>query len=403
MKQNWIFKIPKIYCGVTLSIDAIFENPKNYVIFQLYLDIVQYQLGSALYYAQLCSSGYEMNIGLNQIQIMFYGYNDAIERIIKIVVDKLFNITPKENEFHDAKYDMKNYLKNFIYNPAFALATDYIKEKFYTINFTNNELLNAIQNVTYDDIIKPKTWIGTNCNMKTFIYGNINANVDHILRHFNKFKCNGTNNNGSNSIIYLDKGEQNIYLKKSLNDNDDNNAILAFFEIGKIIKDETNNWIKQILLLMLVEYHVKEKFFSQLRSVEQSGYIVKAYINKFQDNIGALYGLTFLIQSPHLSPVTLRKRIRKFTKDMNKLLINITDEQFNAYKLVTKSSLVTDFTSSYDEFSYYWSQIVSSEYIFNGKEILANNIDDITKEEFYNEYFINKNTRKIRILEIYKN
>ncbi|QKF93736.1 peptidase M16 [Fadolivirus algeromassiliense] len=401
------FNIPQINCSLILYTNKLHENVKNFIITELYFMLIEYQLNSVLYYASMCSSGFAVNIKHNYIIVTFYGYPDTILKIINVFIDTLLNLKITEKAFNFVKYDLKNNLLNFIYKPAFMIGMDYFKEKLYKINYTNNELLDGLHHITIKDMMIPKQWFEHNCYTKTFIYGNINDELmKEISNSFKIFNCNDSAQQiKNNNIILLNPGEEQLYLKKSLNKSDDNYFILIYFEIGNIIKNITKNWDHDVLCTLLIETHVKEKFFSQLRTIEQSGYIVKSHIQTFQDKKGYLLGISFLIQSPEFNPIVLRKKIRNFIKDMYNKLNELDDKKFTQYKLINKNLINKKFLTQDDEFGFYNTEIISGDYVFNVKEILASNIDKITKKqvvEFYEKHFINKATRKIRILEMYK-
>ena len=62
--------------------------------------------------------------------------------------------------------------------------------------------------------------------------------------------------------------------------------------------------------------------------------------------------------------------------------------------------------SQNEEFNFMRNEIANGEYKFNYKELLIKEIEKITQKQliqFYEDYFINQNSRKIRSIELYKN
>ena len=107
------FNIPKIYCNLILYIDKILKNAKNFLITQIYFDLVNNKLSTILYNAGLCSTGYQVNMQNNYVQIIFYGYSDVFEKIVKVVIDNIINLTIKEKEFDFIKYNYHDVLVKF--------------------------------------------------------------------------------------------------------------------------------------------------------------------------------------------------------------------------------------------------------------------------------------------------
>ncbi len=167
----------------------------------------------------------------------------------------------------------------------------------------------------------------------------------------------------------------------------------------------------------------QEKFFNQLRSKEQSGYIVKSILNKLgspnlsksgksksedknKDNIGYVFGLSYIVQSPKKDPIMLRKRIKNFVTKMGEYINGMTNDEFDEYVKVFVINLKKDNVNLYEEFSKNSESITNKTYIFNVEDQLASVHNKITKDvlyKFYDQHFLNKDSRKIRIIEMYSN
>ena len=95
----------------------------------------------------------------------------------------------------------------------------------------------------------------------------------------------------------LNPGDEQLYLKKSSNPEDNNNVISLFFEFKKTIRHQTKDWDTLYLTLAILDLHIGKKFFADLRSKQQTGYVVRGNLKKFMDIEGILIGYNFLIQS----------------------------------------------------------------------------------------------------------
>jgi insulysin len=403
------FDNPKVYCNFILYFDDFYKHAKNFILMQMYIELIEVKLKSTLYYAGLFSTIFTMSILTNCISINFIGFNDTIEKIIDIILEALLNIKIDENSYEMTKYELNENLKNFVYNPAYILVQDYFKEKLYTINYTNQELQDASHQIEYKDILIPQQWfLKGDCYSKIFIYGNIEKEkAIELSQKFNRFQCNDEKKLVmKNKIITLSKGEQHVYVKKSLNEIDENYVILLFFEIGNIINKVTPDWDIDTLCLAILDVYTKEIFFSELRTKEQLGYIVRSFQQQFVNEKGTFMGLSFLIQSPTTDPEKLKKKIKQFINKMFLELKGLDNKKIELYKSITKNLISKKFISNDEEFSFMGSEIIFDSYIFNYRELLTRKINDITKDiliAFYEKHFINKNTRKIRILELLKN
>ena len=155
----------------------------------------------------------------------------------------------------------------------------------------------------------------------------------------------------------------------------------------------------------MIDLHVREQFFTDLRTQEQSGYIVRSMLQTFDDANGSLHGISFLIQSPNFHPIILRKKIKHFVEKMYVKLQKINDKQFKTYKSIIQSTLMEKFKSQNDEFTFMIREIANGDYKFNYYELLLQKIEKMEKSQlikFYNKYFIDRETRKLRNIEMYK-
>ncbi|ARF09651.1 Zn-dependent peptidase [Indivirus ILV1] len=395
------FEIPKIFCNLILYNDNFYKNAKDNLLLSLYLGIIQERLTYKLYNANVVGTGYNALMNSNCININFFGYIGGIDKIIDLFIDAFLNIEITEQEFNLEKYELDRNLKNFIYNQPFLIANDYFKEKLYLINHTNDELITMLNKITFKEINKPKSF---KWDVKTFVYGNIDQ---HIVNEFNQ-KCEIFNSEIKtkrvSKIYKLQDGEQHTYIKKSLNPEEKNNLIYLFCEIGNVIKKTSHDWDITILCTHLIELILREKFFTELRTVEQTGYIVKTNVRYYEANKGDVIGIVFMIQS-HIYPNILRKKIKKFIEKQYNGLKDESNEYIDQLKKTLKTSIEVKFDSPYEEYDFMSNEIISQEYIYDYKELVLKNIDKIDKQmllDFYDKYLIDKKTRKIRILEMYK-
>lgn len=406
-KRDNTFKIPKIYCSVVLYLDQLHSSINSYLTLDLYLRLVDNKLNAELYYSNVFSAGYTYSIFQNYVLLIFYGFNDNILHIMNTYFKALFEPKFTEKEFNLAKYEYKQYLENVKFNAPFTIIGEYAKENIYLVNYTTTELLNTMKNITYDTIALHESWLSDTCSVTSFIYGNIDNNIiKSVNDKLNLFHCDKRNKASKfDNIIQLNPGETQLHIKKNPNKAENNNAILLIFEIEHIIKNKTPKWRELLNCIYLVHLHINEKFFTQLRTHEQLGYIVRSLVGNFDNTTGSLFYLSFLVQSPHTSPIQIRKRIKKFIKDMFIELGKLNNEKFENYKTIIKNRYKRVLLTQDDEFDSINSEILTQEFAFNYKDELYDAIDNITLDtllEFYNKYLLNSNTRKVRIIEMYK-
>ncbi len=239
------------------------------------------------------------------------------------------------------------------------------------------------------------------CGIRSFIYGNIDQEIITTLKKkLDKLNCGQQILEKKINTLYLSDGEENVYIRFVENKTDNNNVVYCFFEIGQTFY---GTWVDKIVYTYLIDLMTREKFFNQLRTNEQLGYLVKSGVTSFSDVNGQLTGLFFAVQS-NISPDKLRKRIKQFITDMCKVIENMSNDDIETYKTNLQNQCLMKFASPYNEFLFYETEIMSGDKQFDQKEMIYEGVHAVDKKsiiEFYNKYFINKETRKVRLLQIF--
>lgn len=418
-KKDDLFKDPKVVISVSVSNDGLSKTVTNYVLFNLYISIVDYLLISFNYYAYLAGSYSSFYISYEMLTFNVTGYSNTIDKIINKVMTTFTNLKDIDENvlltvFSTVKKKYEDTLRNYIYSTPVSLAIDYIKKKSYNRYYEFNDQLEVLRKlkVNTDNLSKIVNIMSTlknSCRTKIFVGGNISKeNAIKIAAYYTYFTPVGSQLIDSGMPIIkvseLKPGQTDIYKKKTLNSNEVDSAIAYFYEIGFIKKNVTKDWDKNIVLLILINTLISDKFFYQLRSVEQSGYIVNSKVYSIGSVENRLRGYLFMIQSYKKTPDDLQARIQLFVNSSYKNIKKISDKELQKYKDTLVSSLKEKDNNMYEHFNSLITEINLGDYLFNIKEILIKAVKSITKNDvsiFFKKYFIDKNTTKVRIVKVY--
>lgn len=405
------FKKPKILGSFIFFFDKGFDA-FSYTVYALYGRLFDNHLASFSYYASLANSYFSVSLRYDYIQFDINIYHNNSDIIIKKLVDSFLNMEISNEELDMVKREHRIDMINFKNLSLHIQGHELLKEKSYNRYFNNRDILSVLKNldkeITLDDIYKIRNYFVSNMRMRCLLQGNIDEKLTNdIVTLFNKFINNNDNNvinvntNKNSWVKGLDAGHEEIYFKKACKD-EKNNFINVFYEIGKI---SGNNWENKIAFLLLCELIVKEKFFDQLRSKEQLGYIVKAYHNSFGYIENRINGITFMIQSPKKGSEYLKRRIKKFIDHIKNVIDTTNDKKFNKLKNTLKNQLLSKDDNLHDEFTRNLNEVMSGKYVFDFKEVMLKFLpkyDLILFRNQFNNYFINRHSRKMRIIMIDK-
>ncbi len=405
-KKDNKFKLPKVLVKIKLYNHKISDNLRNRALFNLYINIINYTNLSDSYYAILAGTDFKIVSDMETVEIHLFTYYQKVKKILKLIVNSVINPKFDQNIFNFVKMAYHKELENFIYDSPVALGLEYLKEKSFKVFYSNEEILKIINDIEYVDVKKVRDMIINSSKMKCFIGGNIHKkDATNLVNILSKLTPKKSIKSGM-PIVKMDllqPGQIDEYIRDAYNPEEPDSAIILFYEIEFLRSDTTKNWDKLFGMLLMTNILTEERFFHELRSIQQSGYIVKSFII----NLGGLYnsvrGLSFLIQSSKKSLEELEKNIKLFIKNSFKFIKNLNDTDFENTKKTVITLLNRNDNSMIDEFNRYFSQIFTGEYMFDKNKIVSVAVEQITKkdlENFFNRYFIDTNTKKMRVVKI---
>jgi secreted Zn-dependent insulinase-like peptidase len=281
---------------------------------------------------------------------------------------------------------------NFKYLPPYILVKKY-KNKLINKNyFIEEDILSVLDDIVFDDVQYILNNI-THGLLKCFVYGNIAQKKSQILVDIaTKILGNADIYKYKKIDMFPITTKKKQVTKISKNINDNNSALLLTYRIGYVIDNKTNDWAEKLCYINILDLIIAKEYFNQLRTIEQLGYIAKAYDSITGDSMIPVYGYSFLIQSSFKDSDYLLKRTLNFIQKFGKNIENMIDE-FNNCKDTLLITYSKDFQNIYEEFNYNADIILHGSELFNKKQILLKTIQNISFAnfvEFFNTYFINK-------------
>ena len=413
-KKDNEFNFPKILLSVVIYNKGIYDSITNYTFWQIFIKLLIKKHESQIFEMDIAGSTVSIKLSYNTITFQVNSYNDIIGNILEDftnMFNKSSDFTLEEFELVKNMYTLE--LQNNVYLSPYVIGNMYLDEKSMRVHYTFYEILDELKNVNYTKFSEKQIQMSLLGSSKIIglIQGNCyKENAIQYITYFNKFiKKNKYAHNTMFELDALQNGDVKIYTKKSFNKCENDSSVCVFYEIGKHIIDsndsnDINNYNYGISLLMLIHNILKEQFFHQLRTIDQCGYIVTSNLGKINTNYECLYGEKFIIQSAKISPKDMRSKIMKFIKKSLELIKDVTDDILNKYRKIVITELFEPNHNIYEEFYKNLYSITNNDYEFNNRQKIKVILNKITRTElvkFYENYFVNKTTRKIRVVEIY--
>ena len=390
------FKLPHAFIYLYLMSPKTISSVRNMISTSLYSMIVKHYMSEKLYPAVCAGLGYEMYSEEKGMLLKLSGYNEKLPVLLNIITNNLKSIggLMEKSVFETYRKQLKKNCYNNLINSKFFNKDCrlFIVEEDH--KFTLDRYLEA-DKITFEDIVAFSNSFLDQLKVKILVQGNIEKSTSleigqTVLRNLN---CNAIDDGArlESRARKLPIGSHVLHIKSMLPD-DKNSTITNYIQIG-------SSSIRLQCFIELIEKVIEEPLFDILRTQEQLGYSVGC---SHRFNHGVL-GISFTVQSQEdKNPTTaVDARIEKFIHEhMLSALEKMTDDEFATVQtaLIKLKNIVDVELES--EVNRNWSEITSSEYIFNRLELESQMIAKLTKEkivDFYKSRIIAPDARKLSI------
>ncbi len=350
--------------------DYIFNTIISSIISNIAINIINYYF--SLYFCQYFNVDYNVmmlkNNNMGIISLIISGYNDKFMDFVKMVLLKIKTIKPNKNIILLYKDKYKDYLEKKNTQTPWSYA-DMVMDMMHPYNYHYVEQLKVLPNIDSKMIYKRIITIikMEKFNITTLWYGNIDKPTDIIT--------------GNNMIKYkkiIPKPINNIIIKHP-NKDEKNKCVLVslpcteYKDYQFIPRDNA--------MVMILASVLQQPVYGELRTKHQLGYMVGSF--GYYDNIN-LY-INIKVQSDKELKL-IESTIYNFMEEFKETLKNYNENQFNKIKQSVYDKLLEPFTTMNDMNNYMLSEIKKEKYIFNRRDIIADEIKNIKLNDIIKLY-----------------
>ncbi|KAJ3189796.1 hypothetical protein HDU85_000080 [Gaertneriomyces sp. JEL0708] len=311
------FLVPEAACIFNIKTPAIRpDNAPSLVLASLYNRFVHERLNELSYDAS--SAGLHYDIWVHQdtgIAMQIDGYSEKALLLMKEVLERLRNPEFTEGEFVIFKESLLRSYKNAAKNPPVRQAMETVSETIYEQYCSSDMLAKAANDVTLDDLRDFSRTLFSTRYIEAFAGGNLTsasamAAWELVLADLPGAACDPSS--VQKSGVRPMTGDRPEFHTKDLGVK--GNAVVWVCELGK--KDVWKRTGQQLLAKLS-----KEPFYTELRTKQQTGYIVSSGL--FEAN-KQLY-LQAAVQSSTHDPRDLLARIELFQEAFLRDLVESAD------------------------------------------------------------------------------
>lgn len=382
----------------SIYVPEIFKNPLYDMLMNIYMfSINEYLIQTT---AQLMFSGFTIECSYESecVSIVVKGYSEFVPSILQLLYRTLnMNISelPKLRTIIDNKIGKyQEELSNYIFTAPYVQCVELINSLMDAQYISNEAKVRLIDSITYNNVVTMRElYSKTPKKVICMVAGNMSEseclNVGHILSE-NEHQF--ANYDVEQMRSRIKTTSSNVQIESVKNSKERNSSILYGVNIGFQVNGYTENWDMMISLMNIVDNLISERFFNQLRTIEQLGYIARTSIMRIGSDMYPYYVNAFVVQSAIKKPDYIKERIDLFLKDAKKFLTDIEQSKYDELIASEIRTLENERENMFSKAIEMFGFIDSLGQDIDTKKKMVYAFKKITKNmiiEFYEKYYIN--------------
>ena len=363
------FGMPRGSVRVMISSEDTSANPQNYVKAQLYQTLLSRSLNEYGYPAKIAGLQYGLTMNRRGLAITLSGYQDKQKLLLKDILMAVETFNPDRESFAQEKVLMEDRLKNKAYQPPYRQAMENLARATYVRSPSDEQMLNALEKVSFDDVIEFSDDFYRHINVEMLVYGNHSQSEAVALGQLVKKTLLNKNNRASRyNEPYQLLGDKDLALKLDIEHGD--SVLISYYQLPV-----TDN--KSRAQYALLGRLMATPFFNALRTEQQLGYVVFAGARPVEKHPGVV----FVVQSPKLDPIGIEQRVDSFLNDQVKRLQQLSDEELGQYRQGLIGDLLKKDDNLDERSSRFWYGISSGELDFDNHLRIADEVRSVKPED----------------------
>ena len=364
-KKDDQFWVPKANVNVVLRSAILNASAMTAVMAQLFKDLVDDSLVEYSYDADLAGLEYSITSHAVGLDVTVSGYNDKMHVLLEKVLRSIRDLEIKEDRFKIVKDRKLRSLRNFEFQEPYYQVGTYSRWLASERGFVNHQLLEELPSITSDDLRRFIPQILSQLHIEVLAHGNLYREdalrLTDIVDSTMQSRTLPSSQWPVRRSLILPPGSNYVY-KRLLKDPQNVNHCIDYVLFTHLNTDRTTR-----AKLLLFAQIASEPVFDTLRSKEQLGYVVSSSPTV----MAAVSGWRVLIQSER-TPEYLEERIDVFLTNFADKLKDMSEEDFDAYKVALINSRLEKLKNLNQETGRFWTHVTSERCDFEqGKSQLS--------------------------------
>ena len=375
-------KLPRAHIVARFVTSLPGSNAKSFLVNELWARLINQILMP--WQEKLSLAGISLSIkpSYSGLAFQFDGFSDKIPLALSDLFVKLDKMKFDESLFKNQKFDYLRHLKNIPYSSSYKQVIKMMRSEMNPYHYYSADHISLGSKISLSDIEKHHKSVLSSSSMQLASYGNLD--VSKL-----KSKIHPKLSTTKISLDFMDKAYSPLIIKKKLKiqSKDNNYAWTSVRQIGaRNVKSES--------FMLLLETLLSDRFFNELRTHQQLGYVVAAFPYKDPKKVG----IQFLIQSSKYKPGEIRSKVHEWLRSDGPKLKNLQESEF----LKIKEALLSRWKKPFKTSSEFANQLFSEVFILKNpgyRKNLITAIEGLTLQNFKKSYsaFINETPIEIEV------
>jgi insulysin len=392
LDRKW--RVPKTFIRLSLQSPSVYRSPRTMTLNRMYERILNDDLNSFIYDARLAGSNYRVASVPSGLRISLKGYSEKLPFLLDTVTKRMLSLIeelkegPKDNpclalkfkKAHDnllretknyrldSPYEVANYNSRLISEEKVWYVDNYIDEmegEYAEKDPLTMEECGRIAEQCLRGRLKAEALCIGNINQKEAL--EIAAVIDERFLKDSRplleveipvFRAMKLPTAEEAKVIFGSESASRIapvvYQEVVFSDSEENNALELSLQAGC----DHELGYEGVAVLDMISHLAYNSAFSQLRTKEQLGYVVSAFVRKVA---GGAWSLAVVIQSSVANPSVLEERSQAWLTLFRQELEELTLEDLEKEAGAVVAQLLERDTKLSQEVSTVWGEILNAE------------------------------------------
>ncbi len=345
------------------------DSPRHAVLGALLTRMANDALNEFAYPATLAGQTHALYRHRRGITVRLSGWSDKQDLLLARIVSTLRTLPLPPRRFEAEKTEYARQLRNVDERRPFRRAMSNVRELLLDPDWSDDALLEALDTVELEDLREYAVRFFERGEIVALAHGNVTAEAAKALGGVLERELFGSmrpERVTHGRVVRLDPGARHARWLASAHED----HALAVYRQGR------DRGLPEHATMMLLAQATNNRFFHELRTEREIGYIVFASPLRALD----VPGLALVVQSPSTPPEALHRHVDSFLHRSGAALRDMPPAVFERHRAAVESALLEAETRLDQRTERYWGEIDREHYEFDRRERLLEAVRAVTRD-----------------------